>query len=69
MVIAILTAKRSEVDGLATLAGFLETSYLVMFLVLAIGGAGGISLDGLLARRLPQREPLALSSATGRWSR
>jgi hypothetical protein len=29
MVVAILTAKWEAVDGLATLAGFVETSYLV----------------------------------------
>jgi putative oxidoreductase len=57
MVIAILTAKRSEVDGVATLAGFVETSYLVMFLVLAIIGPGAISLDGALGRWFARRGP------------
>jgi putative oxidoreductase len=51
MVIAIFTARWSEVDGVATLAGFVETSYLVMFLALVIGGPGAISLDSALHRR------------------
>src|SRR5690349_12283981 len=32
MVVAILTAKRADIDGLSTLLGFEEFSYLVMFL-------------------------------------
>jgi putative oxidoreductase len=60
MVIALLTAKWSEVDGVATLAGFVETSYLVMFLVLAIGGPGAISLDGVLGRWLTRPAPGAI---------
>jgi putative oxidoreductase len=63
MVIAILTARWSEVDGAATLAGFVETGYLVMFLVLAISGPGAISLDGVLGRQLaiwpPRADPAA----------
>jgi len=53
MVVAILTAKRENLDGLTTLFGFEEWSYLVMFLTVALIGPGGFSLDGLLARRLP----------------
>jgi putative oxidoreductase len=64
MAIAILTAKWSEVDGVATLAGFVETSYLVMFLVLAIVGPGAISLDGVLGRWLAR----PASGAIGRRS-
>ena len=47
MVIAILTAKRPEIDGLTTLVGFQEWDYLVMFLALAIVGPGALSLDAL----------------------
>ncbi len=50
MVIAILTAKRSSIDGFASLLGFEEWSYLVMFLVIAIAGPGALSLDALIAR-------------------
>jgi putative oxidoreductase len=50
MVVAILTAKRADIDGVSTLLGFEEWSYLVMFLWLAVAGAGALSLDALLAR-------------------
>jgi putative oxidoreductase len=52
MVIAILTAKRPEIDGLTTLVGFEEWSYLVFFIWLAVAGAGPVSLDRLVAPRL-----------------
>ena len=52
MVIAILTAKRAEIDGLTTLVGFEEWSYLVLFLWLAVAGAGPLSLDRLIGPRL-----------------
>jgi putative oxidoreductase len=52
MVIAILTAKRPDIDGVTTLVGFEEWSYLVFFLWLAVSGAGPISLDRLVAPRL-----------------
>jgi putative oxidoreductase len=50
MVIAIATAKWAEVDGPIALAGFVETSYLAMFLTLALIGPGALSLDALLMR-------------------
>lgn len=50
MVVAILTAKRADIDGVSALLGFEEWSYLVMFLWLAVAGAGALSLDALLAR-------------------
>jgi putative oxidoreductase len=50
MVVAILPAKRGDIDGVSTLLGFEEFSYLVMFLWLALAGAGKASLDALLAR-------------------
>jgi putative oxidoreductase len=56
MLIAILTAKRSEIEGITSLLGFEEWSYLVMFLVLALIGAGPLSLDALIARRLDRKE-------------
>jgi putative oxidoreductase len=56
MLIAILTAKRSEIEGITSLLGFDEWSYLVMFLVIALIGAGPLSLDALIARRLDRNE-------------
>jgi len=50
MVIAILTAKRADIDGLTTLVGFDEWSYLVLFLWLAVAGAGPLSLDNVVTR-------------------
>jgi len=52
MVIAILTAKRADIHGLTDLVGFEEWSYLVLFLWLAVAGAGPLSLDRLVAPRL-----------------
>jgi uncharacterized membrane protein YphA (DoxX/SURF4 family) len=48
MIVAILSAKWSEVDSLETLLGFDETEYLALFLWLAIAGAGRFSIDRLL---------------------
>ena len=45
MVVAILSAKMGEIDGLATLLGFEEVSYFVMFAWLAIAGPGPVSID------------------------
>ena len=63
MVVAILTAKRGDIDGVTTLLGFEEWSYLVMFLTIAIIGPGAVSLDALVARRLgaPLTKPAAPS--------
>ena len=52
MVVAILTAKRSELHGVFDLVGFDEFTYLVVLVMIAIIGPGAISLDHLLARRL-----------------
>ncbi len=50
MVIAILTAKRANIDGITSLVGFEEWSYLVLFIWIALAGAGPLSLDALIAR-------------------
>lgn len=52
MLIAIVTAKRADIHGLTDLVGFEEWSYLVVFLWLAVAGAGPLSLDRLVAPRL-----------------
>jgi putative oxidoreductase len=49
MVVAIATAKRGDVTGLTSLVGFEEWSYLVLFLWLALAGAGPLSLDHLIS--------------------
>jgi putative oxidoreductase len=70
MVVAILTAKRADIDGLSTLVGFEEWSYLVFFVWLAVAGAGPVSLDRLIAPRLERwldkrpKNPAARAAAT-----
>jgi putative oxidoreductase len=49
MVVAIATAKRDDITGLTALVGFEEWSYLVLFIWLALAGAGPLSLDRLIA--------------------
>jgi putative oxidoreductase len=69
MVVAILTAKRPNIDGLTTLVGFEEWSYLVMFIWIALAGAGPLSLDALIrrVRRLRRsRDDQSTSNAAGK---
>jgi putative oxidoreductase len=61
MVIAILTAKRGDIDGLGTLLGFQEATYLAIFLWLVVAGAGRLSLDHLLRRRFLADAPSVAS--------
>jgi len=50
MVIAILTAKRDDLDGVRALLGFEEWTYIVLFVWLALAGPGPLSLDAVWAR-------------------
>jgi putative oxidoreductase len=50
MIVAIISAKLSDVDSLETLLGFEESTYLAVFTWLAIKGAGRASLDYLIER-------------------
>jgi putative oxidoreductase len=54
MVVAILTAKRSEITGIFSLFGFNEFTYFAGFLWLLVAGAGKASLDALLFGRRAQ---------------
>jgi putative oxidoreductase len=58
MAVAILTAKRDELHGLADLFGLVEWTYLALLAWLALAGPGKASLDRLLFRK---RRPKALS--------
>ena len=51
MTVAILTAKRPEIDGIRSLLAFEEFTYLAGFLWLLVAGAGKASLDALLFGR------------------
>jgi putative oxidoreductase len=51
MIVAILTAKRAEIDSLETLLGFDEVAYMALFLWLAVAGPGPMSIDDVLRRQ------------------
>jgi len=57
MAVAILTAKRPEIDGIRTLLAFDETTYLAGFLWLLVAGAGKASLDRLIFGRKLSASP------------
>jgi putative oxidoreductase len=52
MIVAILTAKRSDLHGLFDLVGFDEFTYLCVLIMIAIIGPGSIAADHVLVRRL-----------------
>jgi putative oxidoreductase len=51
MIVALITAKASEIGGPGDLFGISEYLYIVLFVWLALTGAGPFSLDRLLAHR------------------
>jgi putative oxidoreductase len=51
MVVALLTAKASEIAGFSDLIGTIELCYAVLLAWLALAGPGGVSVDHLIARR------------------
>ena len=52
MVIAIATAKMGDVHGLGDFVGLSELAYLLIFVWLALAGAGKASLDYVLCKTL-----------------
>ncbi len=59
MVVAILTAKRPEIEGIRSLLAFEEATYFAGFLWLFVAGAGKASLDALLfGRKVSLPRPL-----------
>jgi putative oxidoreductase len=52
MIVAIVAAKRGDINGLSDLLGFVETLYIVLLAWLATAGPGAISLDRVLLRVL-----------------
>jgi putative oxidoreductase len=50
MLVAIATAKREDIDGLASLLALDEFTYLAVFAWLAVAGSGAASIDGLIVR-------------------
>jgi putative oxidoreductase len=52
MIVAIVTARRSDINGLSDLLGFVEALYIVLLTWLATKGPGPFSLDRLAIRAL-----------------
>lgn len=57
MVVAILTAKRSDIHGLGDLLFMPEFLFIILLLWLIVKGAGVVSLDYVLGRRCEQNKP------------
>lgn len=51
MVVAIISAKLSDIDSLETLLGFEESAYFALFFWLAVAGPGKASLDYMISKR------------------
>jgi len=69
MAVAILTAQRENVHGLADLFGLVEWTYLALLLWVALAGPGKVSLDQLIfgrnrATAQPRNLDAALSTST-----
>jgi putative oxidoreductase len=52
MIVAIVTARKADYEGVASLYGFVEYLYILLLLWLGVAGPGPISLDRLLAPAL-----------------
>ncbi len=48
MTVAIMTAKRSEIESFSDVFSFSEYLYIVLFIWLIIAGAGSLSMDRLI---------------------
>src|ERR1043165_5704200 len=57
MTVAIITAKREDLNGFSDLFGFIEYLYIVLLLVLLVRGGGAWSVDRLLVWRGSRRVP------------
>lgn len=56
MIVALLTALRGEIHSASDLFGLSEYLYIVILLWLGAYGAGPLSLDAVIAKRLERRE-------------
>ncbi len=50
MIVALITAKASDISGLSDLVGTIEFTYIALLVGLTLSGAGALSLDRLLGR-------------------
>jgi putative oxidoreductase len=64
MIVAILTARKSDLHGLSDLFGFIEYLYIVLCLWLCAHGAGPVSLDAVFAKRLDAADAAPVRSTT-----
>lgn len=51
MIVAIITAKRSEIGNFTDVLGFEEFVYIVIFIWFIVNGAGKVSVDYVLCRK------------------
>jgi putative oxidoreductase len=63
MVVAILTAIRPQIHNFSDFVDLQELAYIVLLVWFFFAGAGALSLDHLIARRLRRRAPAAASTA------
>jgi len=52
MIVALITAKAEDIAGVSDLVGTIEFTYIALAVWLTVSGAGALSLDRVLARRL-----------------
>ncbi len=64
MIVAILTARRPDLNGISDLFGFIEYLYIALCLWLCAHGAGPISLDAAVAKRMDAAESVPARAAT-----
>jgi len=57
MVVALLTAKSSDIASFSDLIGTIELCYAVLLAWLAVAGPGALSLDHVIARRASASAP------------
>jgi putative oxidoreductase len=50
MIVAILTARKADLEGISSLFTFIEYTYIVLLVWIGISGPGPLSLDRLLVR-------------------
>jgi uncharacterized membrane protein YphA (DoxX/SURF4 family) len=65
MLVAILTAKKADIQELSDLFATAEFLYIALLLWLGAYGAGPFSLDGIFARRLERGERPLTGRAAG----
>ena len=53
MIVAILTARKDDLEGISSLFTFIEYLYILLLVYLGVNGPGPLSLDRLLVRFLP----------------